>query len=144
MTRVFIDANVLIAVLNKEYPLFRMAARVLSLADSPRYELYTSATCLAIAFYFSAKKNGAKAALEKMRALTAHIRVANSGPDEVKAALGNKKVHDFEDGIQYYAAVHAGCQAIITEDQHDFHFSEIPVMDCETYLREVAIPMLRP
>lgn len=143
MKRIFLDANVIIAVLNKEYPLFRFAARVLSLANQPSFELYTSATCLAIAFYFSGKKNGTEAAKQKIQLLTQNIHVANAGEQEVKVALANKRIVDFEDGMQYYSAVHTGCHAIITEDLNDFHFSEIPVMTCEQYLREVAIPIVK-
>ncbi len=54
--RVFLDANVLVSVLNKEYPLFPNSSRILSLADKPGFELYTSPICLAIVFYFSEKK----------------------------------------------------------------------------------------
>ena len=47
---VFLDANVLVSVLNKEYPLFGFNARILSLADDRRFKLFTSPVCLAIAF----------------------------------------------------------------------------------------------
>lgn len=142
MTRIFIDANVIIAMLNKKYPLFRFASRVLSLTNQQPFELYTSATCLAIAFCFSCKKNGEKAALQKMLLLPDNMRVANMGESQVKAALANKQIHDFEDGMQYYSAIQAGCNAIITEDHNDFYFSEIPIMNCETYLRQVALPLV--
>jgi predicted nucleic acid-binding protein len=140
MTRIFIDANVLVSVLNREYPKFRMSARVVSLADNPAYSLYTSSTCLAIAFYFASKRCKESVAFEKMRILCERLEIANSGKEEVLATLQNKKIKDFEDGIQHYAAVNSGCQYIITEDRNDFYFSEIPVMNCETFLRDVALP----
>ena len=140
MIKVFIDANIIITVLNREYPAFRMSSRVLSLADDPGYTIFTSATCLAIAFYFACKQCGEKKALEKMKILYDKINVTNAGEPEVKAALANKKVLDFEDGIEYYSALHAGCRYIVTEDGNDFYFSEIPVMNCENFLREVVLP----
>lgn len=143
MMKVFIDANVLIAVLNKEYPLFRTASRILSLSDYPPFELYTSATCLAISFYFAGKKCGDALALEKIRLLVKKIAVAPAGMEEVEAALLDKQVKDFEDGIEHYAAFHADCDAIVTEDINDFYFSKIPVMNCEQFLREVALPKLQ-
>lgn len=142
MKRVFIDANIIIGVLNREYPLFRTGSRILSLADSRDYEIYTSATCLAIAFYFSSKKSGEKRALEKIQVLTKKIKVSNSGQEEVMAALANPKVHDFEDGIEYYSALSAKCNYIITENIGDFYFAQIPVMKSETFLREVVLPLL--
>jgi predicted nucleic acid-binding protein len=54
--RIFLDANILVSVLNKEYPLFSYSARIISLADNKKFTVYTSPICLAIAFYF-AKKN---------------------------------------------------------------------------------------
>jgi len=54
--KVLLDANVLISVLNKEYPLFTFSSRILSLTDAKKQQLYTSPLALAIAFYFSSKK----------------------------------------------------------------------------------------
>jgi predicted nucleic acid-binding protein len=54
--KIFLDANILISVVNKEYPLFSQTARILSLADRKGFQIYTSPICLAIAFYFAEKK----------------------------------------------------------------------------------------
>ena len=54
--KVFVDANILVSVLNKEYPIYTYTSRILSLADNPAFEVYTSPICLAIAFYFAEKK----------------------------------------------------------------------------------------
>ena len=53
--RIFLDANILVSVLNKEYPLFSYSARIISLADNKKFTVYTSPICLAIAFYFAEK-----------------------------------------------------------------------------------------
>jgi predicted nucleic acid-binding protein len=116
---------------------------VLSLADYPDFELYTSTTCLAIVFYFAEKKSGQVLAKEKIKNLALHIRIAKSGEVEVQSALSNKKIDDFEDGLQYFTAINAGCDVIITEDGNDFHFADIPIMSCEAYLREIALPLLK-
>ena len=143
MKKIFIDANVLVGVLNKEYPLFGPASRTLSLADHPSFELFTSATCLAIAFYFAQKKSGAKAAKVKIELLLSKLSIAPCGHLEAISATKNKAVLDFEDGLQYYSALHAGCHAIVTEDLDDFHFSDLPVVDCETYLKEYALTIVK-
>jgi predicted nucleic acid-binding protein len=61
----FLDANILVSVLNKEYPLFTYSSRILSLADDKRFQVFTSSVCLAIAFYFSEKKSGSTVAKKK-------------------------------------------------------------------------------
>lgn len=144
MTKIFLDANILVGVLNKEYPLFRMGSRLLSLNDAPGFQVYTSATCMAIAAYFAAKKCGEALAMQKMKILAAQLQIAPAGAEEVRCTVQNPKILDFEDGIEYYAALHAGCDVIVTEDLQDFHFSDIPVMSTESFLREVALPTIFP
>ncbi len=131
--RVFLDANVLIAVLNKEYPVFSYAARILSLADHPKFTIYTSPVCLAIAYYFAEKKTSAKVAKRKIGLLLEHIQVAENGRLGVIKTLENKKILDFEDGLEYYAAVENNCECIVTENLKDFHFAEIEVLNCEDF-----------
>jgi predicted nucleic acid-binding protein len=131
--RVFLDANVLIAVLNKEYPVFSYAARILSLADHPKYTLYTSPVCLAIAYYFAEKKTSSKVAKTKISLLIEHIEIADNVKAGVLKTLENKKVLDFEDGLEYYTAVENNCNCIVTENLKDFHFSEIEVLNCEDF-----------
>jgi len=133
--RLFIDANVLVAVLNKEYPVFTDAARILSLADKPSFELYTTPLSLSIAFYFSSKKSGEKLAKQKISLVNEKIKLATISQESVDKAISNKKVHDLEDGFQYYSAIEYGCQYIITEDLDDFYFSEIEVMSSNAFLK---------
>ena len=57
---IFLDANILVSVLNKEYPLFSYSSRIVSLADHKNFNVYTSPVCLAIAFYFAEKLRGRK------------------------------------------------------------------------------------
>lgn len=124
----FLDANILVSVLNKEYPLFTYSSRIVSLSDSKKYTLFTSPICLAIAFYFSEKKSGAEHAKRKIEILTSKIKVVSSDEQAVRSTLKNKKILDFEDGLEYYAALKSSCDYIITEDIGDFYFSEIPVV----------------
>ncbi len=52
----------------------------------------------------------------------------------VSKSLQDARIHDFEDGLEYYAAVEAGCDFIITENQEDFYFSVIEVCNCKGFL----------
>ncbi|HEV8285787.1 MAG TPA: PIN domain-containing protein [Chitinophagaceae bacterium] len=138
--KLFLDANVLISVLNKEYPLFTLSSRILSLADTKRFEVYTSPICLAIAFYFAEKKYKSRLAKEKIEILCNHIEIAEATASSVKKCLGNPKVNDFEDGLEYYAAVESKCDCIITENENDFYFSDIEVLNCHDFFMKYLIP----
>ncbi|MES2648005.1 MAG: PIN domain-containing protein [Bacteroidota bacterium] len=133
---VFLDANILISVLNKEYPLFTFTARLLSLANDKRFTLYTSSLCLGIAFYFAEKKHGSTLAKQKITLLTHHIKISECGEKEVFAAIGNSKVVDFEDGLQYYSAINAKCNCIVSADLNGFYYADIEVLEPEFFLRK--------
>ena len=137
--RVFVDANILISVLNKEYPLFTNTSRILSLADNRKFTVYTSPVCLAIAFYFAEKKSGTQLAKEKIKMLASKLAIADLGKKEVLQALEDKKVNDFEDGMQYYSAVANKCDAIITQDAGDYYYSSIEVLDAEKFLQQYVL-----
>ena len=132
--RLFVDANILVATLNREYPLFTWSSRILSLQGRQNIELFTSPLCLAIAFYFSSKKSGEKIAREKIEMLLRHIGVTTIDEKVTDLAIKNKLIHDFEDGMEYYSAIQHKCDCIISENQKDFYFSEIEVIGCEAFL----------
>lgn len=137
--KIFLDANILVTVLCNEYPRFGPCARVLSLADDPRFEVYTSPLCLAIGAYFAEKKNGKKKAREKIALLADKLRITAMDANAVQQAMANPKVNDLEDGMHYYSAVAAKCGHIITYDRKDFHFAKIPVLDAEEFLLAHAV-----
>ena len=131
--RIFLDVNILISVLNKEYPLFTISSRILSLTVTNEFEVYTSPVCLAIAFYFAEKKYKTRMAKQKLGILCDHIRIAEVTTSSVKKSLNNQRINDFEDGLEYYAAIESRCSCIITEDAGDFYFSEINVLNCHDF-----------
>lgn len=134
--RIFLDANILVSVLNKEYPLFTYTARILSLTDNNKFTVYTSPVCLAIAFYFAEKKSGTQSAKQKIKLLSEKILITDVGKNEVMQALENRQVNDFEDGIEYYAAVNNKCDVIVTEDVDDFYFADIKICRAQNFLME--------
>lgn len=135
MLRIFLDANVLVSVLNKEYPVFTYSSRILSLASHPKFEVYTSPLCLAIAFYFAEKKHGSVLAKQKINLICQHVKIAENLSRGVSDTLLNKRIYDFEDGLEYHAAQEHGCKCIITEDIEDFYFSDIEVLNCQDFFK---------
>jgi predicted nucleic acid-binding protein len=138
--KVFLDANVLVTVLCNEYPRFSACARVLSLADDQRFQVYTSPMCLAIGAYFAAKKNGKAMARKKVAVLAERLKVTTVDQQAVTRAMTNKRITDIEDGFQYYSAIDAKCTCIITYDKRDFLFSDIEVLDPEQFLLKHVVP----
>ncbi len=139
--KIFVDANVLVSVVNKELPLFHYSSRVLSVKElNSRYTVSTTPICLAICFYFAQKKCGEKKALEKLRILSEHLEILEVGKKEVALVNTNKQITDYEDGLQYYSAINAGCDAIITEDLDDFYYSQVPVYTSKNFILNIFDP----
>jgi predicted nucleic acid-binding protein len=134
--KIFLDANVLVSVLNKEYPLFSYSSRILSLTERTNFQLFTSPICLAIAFYFAEKRSGAALAGKKIALIVSNIRIAPTNKEAVIKTISNKKIIDFEDGLEYYCALESGCETIITENKRDFYFSEIEVLSCQEFIEK--------
>jgi predicted nucleic acid-binding protein len=97
--RVFIDANILVSVLNKEYPLFTYSARVLSLSGNKNFEICTSPVCLAIAFYFAEKNTKQKWHGKKIALLCRHIFIAAASETVVEKTIANKKLMTLKMGL---------------------------------------------
>ncbi len=137
--RIFLDANILVSVLNKEYPLYTHTARILSLVDNKRFTVYSSPICLAIAFYFSEKKSGTELARQKMNVLASKLSITEVNQAIVQLCVANKKINDFEDGLEYYSAIKSKCAVIVTEDKNDFYFSDIEVMSSISFAEKYLV-----
>ncbi len=136
--KIFLDASLLVSVLNKEYPLFTYAARIVSLSNHKGFEVVTSPVCMAIAFYFAEKKHRSSAK-KKIQLLQEHIGIVPVTASCVEKALQNPRVRDLEDGIEYYSALESKCDCIITEDSGDFFFSSISVMSSQAFFERHVV-----
>ena len=114
---IFVDANILVSVLNREYPVYNYSSRILSLAGKPSFNLFTSPLNLAIAFYFAQKKCSKKQAKRKIDIIQQHLKITEMNASTVKLALENKKAEDFEDGLQYYSALNSKFDCILIEQE---------------------------
>ena len=132
--KVFVDANILVSTVNKEYPLYAYTSRILSLAVEKDFAIYTTPVCLAIAFYFAEKRYGTQSAKKRLLHLSMRIDIAATTEKTVQSAFADPAVLDFEDGLEYFAALEAGCTCIVTEDKDDFHFSRIEVLSATEFV----------
>ncbi|MBQ6751530.1 MAG: hypothetical protein IJR02_12305 [Bacteroidaceae bacterium] len=133
-TKVFLDANVLIDVVQNRADFVESSSKVLQMGLDGDCELWASdITMVTVSFY--AKKNRTTEQLyEVMKELRSMIHVASTGAAAIDWAL-QQGFHDFEDAVQYYAASHCGTTHIITRNERDYPYSEIPVVPPLEFLR---------
>ena len=133
MKRLFIDTNVLVDFFEKRHPFFNEIAKISSLAENKQFQLVASSLSFVNVFYILSKKIEKKLILESLKKYRILCEV--SAIDELvidKSLFSN--FSDFEDAVQYYSAINANCDIIITRNEKDFKNSEIPVMSPTEFL----------
>ncbi len=137
MQKVYLDTNVLLDFLGERKGFYLPMARLLTLADEKKIEVYVSAISMATTYYILSKYESAKAALEKIRKFKMLCKLSIID-DEVMERAINAGFSDFEDAIQYCSAVATGCDTIITRNEKDFKKASVKVMDAEKFLKFFA------
>lgn len=131
--RLFLDTNVMLDLLGKREPFFESAARIISLADKGKATLAVSALSYATTDYFLSKMFGADKSVESLRKFKTISDIVALDEVIVEKSL-NSGFIDFEDGLQYFSAIKAECQYIITRNVKDFKNAEIPVLTPDDFL----------
>lgn len=134
--RIFLDTNVMLDFLGDRHPYYQSAAKLATLADHKKLTVVVSPISFATVNYFIAKFESPAVAIEKLRKFKIISEICKIDEATVEKAL-NASFNDFEDALQYYAALESNCQVIITRNGKDFKYSVIPVMTADEYLKSL-------
>ena len=133
--RIFIDTNVLVDLLHEQRPAHQASKLIFRAAEDRRLELMLTGLTLVNALY-SVRKAG----LDKrqLRTVVAEVlsvaMVASTDMAQLQAALVSDWP-DYEDAVQYHAALSVGrVEAIVTSDANGFKGSRIEVLTPEQYI----------
>jgi predicted nucleic acid-binding protein len=132
MTKVFVDTNIVLDLLQKRVGFYEEAQQLFTLADAKEVELYVSALTIANTHYILSKylKMEARKVLSKFKVL---VEVLPTN-DKILSLSLRSDFPDFEDAIQYYTAIENEIGFIITRNKKDFIQSTIPVLTAREYL----------
>ena len=135
-TKVFLDANVLIDVVMNRAIFVENSSKVLQMGLDGDCELWVSdLTMVTVSFY--AKKNRTLEQLyEVMKELRSIIQVASTGAAAIDWAL-QQGFHDFEDAVQYYSALPANPDVIITRDKKGYRDLDVLVMTPSEFVKRL-------
>ena len=136
MKKVFVDSDVILDLLAKREPHYLHAAKLFTLIDQQKVKGYTSPIVFAILHYLLRKNTSNLTALKSLRKLKTLINILSVDERIIDQSL-NSEFTDFEDAIQYFAAVNNGIAIIITRNKADYKKSKIPVVTAEEYLKSL-------
>jgi predicted nucleic acid-binding protein len=132
MTRLFLDTNIVIDLLDRREPFCNDAARLFTMAYHRRVQLIVSPMTYTTASFLLRKHGpeGVRSLLSNLRQLS-RVAISNERTVDDSLASGFK---DFEDAMQYYTALKAKADVIITRNEKDFAASKLPVMTASEFL----------
>ncbi len=134
MKKLFIDTNIVIDLLSRREPFFEEAAELFSLADIKQVELSVSSLTIANTSYILMKQLGSNKAKSVLRKLRLILRVLPLDDKIIGLTLNDETFSDFEDGLQYFTAIEAGQELIITRNLKDFKNSKLPAMTARQFI----------
>lgn len=125
--KVFLDTNVVLDLLLANRAGRLEAQTIFALAAYGDIGVLVSPISFANAAYFLEKAMEASAAKRALAGLRNLVSVVTDDESTVDQALGLNGWSDFEDALQYAAAVMASAEVIVTRNGSDFALATIPV-----------------
>lgn len=133
MMKVFLDTNVIVDVLENRQPFVTDSANVIGMGILGKIELYTSVLSFMNCLYVARKTIGKENAVEAIRTLREDIQISPMAANEFDLAFANKAT-DYEDLLQYYSAIAAGCTMIITRNAKHFPKDGLSILSPHEFL----------
>ena len=144
MTKLFLDANILIDVTDTTRESSKMSSEFIKMVfdDMHRYELFISCDLITTIYYILKKELGREQSLKEIKKINKFITIIEFGNIETAEAIElmerNKKYSDLEDTIQYVMARKEKCDYIITNDKN-FASGDVPVLSSKEALNVLAL-----
>lgn len=135
MTRLFLDTNIVVDLLEGREPFCYDAAQLFTMAHDKKVQLLVSPMTFSTAS-FLLRKHGHEGVRKLLSNLRQLVSVTISDEQTVDDSIASQ-FKDFEDAMQYYTALNAKSEIIITRNGKDFTASKLPIMTASEYLTSV-------
>jgi predicted nucleic acid-binding protein len=136
MMRVFIDTNVLVDLVCVRESYVDAAQTIFSMAYEKRIQMYISSLSYINTFYIGRHyKYPSEQLTASLRNISDFVTVLDLTNDAIQKALLSDWA-DIEDAAQYYSAVEANADCIITRNAKDFTDARIPVLTPTSFLND--------
>lgn len=133
MNRLFLDTNIILDFITERTPFFDSIASIISLVDKNDFTFVVTPLSYATIFYLTSKNGKQQYALDRLVRFKIVCEICIMDEQIVESAL-HANMKDFEDALQYFSALKASCDVIITRNAKDFKNSHIPIMTPTEFL----------
>ena len=133
-SRVFWDTNILLDIFLEREPFFTPAAKLWLMLEQGKLSGLVSTLSLTTIDFIIERHADQKAARNAIRALNKVFTFAGASASAAEKAM-DRKMTDFEDAIQYFCAIEAKADCIVTRNSGDFpRSSRVPIYSPEELL----------
>jgi predicted nucleic acid-binding protein len=131
--KVFVDTDIIYDMLAKREPHFQAAARLFTLADGGKIQIFISALTIANIHYLISKQLSPDEAKQIIRKFRLMVHIVPINEKIIDLAL-NSDFKDFEDAIQHYCALENDIPILLTRNLRDYKKSQISVMTAQDFI----------
>lgn len=132
-SRLLIDINIVLDVLQKRESFYKTSAHLLSLVETGRVEGYLAAHSVTTLFYLIRKDKSASQARATLTSLLQFIKVAPVDQSTIEQAL-NLDYRDYEDAVQMISALQTQADYLVTRNIKDYQPPLVPVLQPVDFL----------
>ena len=136
--KVFVDANVIIDMFDKNRENCVVANMIMNYCVDKDIQLYTSCDLVTTVYYILSKK-GKKKALEDIKAASDIFELIPFANEDLNRAIylmeKDQRFKDLEDTLQYVLAKKEGCDLILTNDKK-FYSPDIQIATTSQFVKK--------
>ena len=134
--RLFLDTNVMMDLLCERKPHYDAAAKLMVLKEEGLIQIMVSSLSFVTCHYVMSKTIGKISTSEMLKKFRILCEVAEVDEINIDKSLFSKFT-DFEDAVQYFSALKANADCVITRNSKDFILSEIPIFSPQEFLSSI-------
>jgi len=133
MIKTFIDTNIFLDILCKREKFVDDALSIFDMAIDNQIELLISDLSIANIKYITRKEIPIDKFYDLIKTFRPIFTIVPLGADVIDKAL-DLRANDFEDALQYFSAVQANADCLVTRNIKDYGFAKMEVLDSQTFL----------
>ena len=133
MKRVFIDTNIFLDILFRREQFVDDALSIFDMAVDGQIVLLISDLSIANIKYITRKEISIEKFYNLIQTFRPIFTIVPLGAEVIDKAI-SLRASDFEDALQYFSAVQAEADCLITRNIKDFAFADMEVLDSKTFV----------
>jgi len=130
---VLCDINFILDIFLKREPFYYSAAKLFKKIEDKEVKGYLCALSFPTLFYLLSKELSREKALKTLEKIRIVFSIAAVDQKVIDLSL-TADFKDFEDAVQYYSAIHAKADCVITRNKSDYSDKKIPALTPEEFL----------